>query len=648
MSESTSARRSKAQRVLALLAVILILVGCVGSGLIKTSFGSVELIEIQIPTKDGTFLHATIFRPKTATAENPAPLVIACHGYSTAQQMQDITAIELSRRGVVVVEMDAYSHGLSSTTIYDNSIDSLNKEARGIIPLVDFFSSPECWVDYIDQSKIGITGHSMGGNSTRNAIPYYGNLELAALEAAALPESSEGETITEEEAAYAASLNPISAAFLQSSIPPADEEKYVAYLCNVGMSYALYDAGAYRTVNGEGDMSKAPEALAFVNSVLDEDEKIDTVEMGRFYGNAEDGTLRVVYNTKTTHEFQYLSKEHSAAINEFFTKSFDLDTSLSPTDQTFRLRYALSGLGLLGLALIIPVFISMLLSTEYFKTIIVKTPKAKGGLVSSLDKGLFWGGWGVMTLVTIFCFVPIVKLSIKILPKAWNFKYAHYFTSTIMNIFVVWCVFIALVGLCIFLLVYNLRLKKQGWTVDDLGLKISAKSLGKVVVLAACVTLMMYNVVFLANFLFHAEFQVWWNVMAKVFTVDKLWMFLQYLPFFFFNMFVLSLTTNSTNRIEGQKHNLLIVVLGNILGALIVFAFSYIYLFSKGHYLPAWAEYRDGVINLIDFVTFTVFATIISRKTFEKTGTIWAGTFINAFIITFLQVGNTSTFVLLH
>lgn len=648
MNRLTSASKSILHRWLALTAVVLILVGCVGSFLIKTSFGSIELIDIQIPTKDGTFLNATIYRPKSATAENPAPLVIACHGYSTAQEMQDITAIELSRRGVVVVEMNAYSHGLSSTTIYDNSIDSLNKEARGIIPMVDYFASSGCAVDYIDKSKIGITGHSMGGNSSRNAVSYYGNLELEALAAAALPESSGGETVTSEEAEYAASLNPVKAAFLQSSIPPADAEKYLAYRCNVGISYALYDGGAYRTINGDGDMSTAPEALALVNSVLDDNEKVEIVDVGHYYGSAEDGTLRVVYNTKSTHEFQYINAEHSTAINEFFTRSFDLDTTLAPTDQTFRLRYVFSGLGLLGLALIVPVFISMLLSTEFFRTIIVATPKAKGGLVTKLDKGLFWGGWSANTLITIFCFVPIVKLSTTILPDAWNFKYTHLLTSTIMNVFVVWCVFIALVALIMFMLVYFLRLKKQGWTIDDLGLKINLKSLGKAILLAACVTLLIYNIVFLARFLFHAEFHVWWNVMAKVFTVDKLWMFVQYLPFFFFNMFVLSLTTNTTNRIDDQKNNLLINVVGNVAGALIVFGFSYIYLFTQGHYFPAWAEYRDGIINLIAFATLTVFATIISRKTFEKTGTIWAGTFINSFIITFLQVANTSTFVLLH
>lgn len=159
---------------------------------------------------------------------------------------------------------------------------------------------------------------------------------------------------------------------------------------------------------------------------------------------------------------------------------------------------------------------------------------------------------------------------------------------------------------------------------------------------------MVYIIAFLARYLFHAEFQVWWNIMAKVFTVDKLWMFVQYLPFFLFSMFVLSITTNTTNRIEGQKYNLLINIAGNVLGAAIVCSFAYIYLFSVGSYFAPWAEYRDGIICLIPYTVLTAFATIISRKSFEKTGTIWTGTFVNAFIITLVQVNNTSTFVLLH
>ena len=94
------------------VAIAFLLIGSIGASLVRTSGNTVQLIDTYIPDVEGTFIHATIFKPKTATAENPAPVVVTCHGYSDSGEKQDFAAIELSRRGVVVVEMDAKSHGL--------------------------------------------------------------------------------------------------------------------------------------------------------------------------------------------------------------------------------------------------------------------------------------------------------------------------------------------------------------------------------------------------------------------------------------------------------------------------------------------------------------------------------------------------------
>lgn len=503
--------------------------------------------------------------------ETGAPVVVTCNGYADTGEKQDFAAIELSRRGVVVFEMDALSHGLSSTSTYDSSPASTMGEAVGMISLVEFISNAE--LDYIDLSRLGITGHSMGGIATRVTYEHFGALETAALEAARLPESDGGEEITDAEFEYAESLNVISAAFFQSALPMPDVGAYGNYYRNAGINYTYYDEGNYTTSNGDGDLTDAPEALAFINSMLGEENAIDTVEIGKYYGSVEDNNLRVVYNVKTTHTFEYMTPASAACLIDFFTDCLSLDTDLSSSNLIFMYRFLFSTIGLIGLGLLITSFVYALLRTKFFGTICVRVPEPKAVLKSSSDKAVFWGSWLVIIVITVFCLVPVIRLD-------------------------------------------------------------------------ACVYTIFYVIVFAANFIFHFDFRIW-NMSAKVFIADKLVMFIEYLPWFMFFMVIQSLVTNTSNRIAGQKHNLLINVIGNTLGLLIIGVFAYTYLFTAGVSFPAWASAWDRVAQVFPFMLYTLATIIISRRCFEKTGSIWTGAFVNSFIVTMMLVTNTSNFYLL-
>lgn len=627
------------------IALGLLLLGSFGSGMIRTSGGSVQLIEMNIPDNSGTFIHATIFRPKTATAENPAPVVVSCHGYADSGEKQDFAAIELSRRGVVVVEMDALSHGLSSTSTFDSSPGSTFGEACGMIRVVDFIAKSN--IDYIDKSQIGITGHSMGGHATRACYEYYGALEKEALEAAAAPESDGGQEITEEERAYAASLNVITAAVAQSSLPSVNIEDYGNFFRPMALIYAVYDEGNFWCANGDGDMKDAPEAIAFINAALGEGNEISEVVPGKLYGSVEDGTLRAVYNPATTHTLEYLTPASGTALVEFFSQCIDMDMSIPAGNTIFLWRFLLSGLGLLGLAMLVPLLVIGLLQHKFFSEIIVSVPQARMRLENGKDKAIFWGSWLLLIVVTVLLLVPVIRLDAKIFPVVANMGYAKLYTSVNVNSFAIWDVFIALVTLAIFLVIYFTRLKKEGWTAKDLGLSISVRQLIRAIALALLVGCIYYVITFTIYFIFHVDLRLW-ALSAKPFTLDKISMWFQYLPWFFVYMFVQALVTNTTNRIAEQKKNLLINVLGNIIGLVIIIVFAYGYLFIVGTSFPAWATAWDRVMQCCPFIMYTGASVIITRKCFEKTGTIWVGTFVNTFIITMMLVSTTSMFLLLE
>ena len=99
------------------IALILILIGRLAAMALQTDFGKVTVKDINVLTDDQQYMHALAFIPKEASKDNKVPCVITSHGWLNSGEVQDAASIELSRRGIMVIAMDAYSHGLSSNVI---------------------------------------------------------------------------------------------------------------------------------------------------------------------------------------------------------------------------------------------------------------------------------------------------------------------------------------------------------------------------------------------------------------------------------------------------------------------------------------------------------------------------------------------------
>ena len=58
----------------------------------------------------GKVVSGILFKPKAATADNPLPGVVLTHGYLNNRELQLPFAIELARRGFVVLAVDREGH----------------------------------------------------------------------------------------------------------------------------------------------------------------------------------------------------------------------------------------------------------------------------------------------------------------------------------------------------------------------------------------------------------------------------------------------------------------------------------------------------------------------------------------------------------
>lgn len=140
----------KKQWALLSLAIALVLLGGALGALVQTAFGAVNVRDITIAGEHGEMIAGKLYVPDSATPEAPAPGILAIHGANNSSEMQDAYAIELSRRGYVVLAPDQYGHGGSDG----------NQESGWIGPAALRYLHA---LPMIDPDNIGIGGHSRGG-----------------------------------------------------------------------------------------------------------------------------------------------------------------------------------------------------------------------------------------------------------------------------------------------------------------------------------------------------------------------------------------------------------------------------------------------------------------------------------------------------
>lgn len=127
-----------------------------------TAWGKVEMTRMTLVSADGDEISAMLYKPKSATPETPAPCVMFCHGGNDMLEQGSAYALELARRGYVVVSWDYTGCARSdiptgpSETVPDPEYGLPTMGAETVWNTVKSFN-------FVDFSKIVASGHSMGG-----------------------------------------------------------------------------------------------------------------------------------------------------------------------------------------------------------------------------------------------------------------------------------------------------------------------------------------------------------------------------------------------------------------------------------------------------------------------------------------------------
>lgn len=616
------------------LALALVLISCIGASAIQTNFGKTEVYDFLLPCDDGMFVSAMIYRPLSATAETPAPLVVVSHGGANHKEMQDMNAVELSRRGMVVISVDRYYHGESSAATVGFN-DTMSSAVTAMVAAVEYGYG----LNYVDNTKIGVTGHSMGGGSTWASMAYFGRLYYTALKAAMDPASEGGEQITPTEYAYAKTFDKVAAGLPNSAASASTEAIFKVINANVGVLQGQYDEGGHSRPRGDSKyLPTDPEVLALVNSIMPEDGKLEEAELGKYYGDASAKKLRVFFNTPGTHTMQHFSKAAATNTVEFFEKALMHESGLAPTDHVWFVKALFNLLGYIGAFLFIIPFAVLVLRLPCFASLRQPTPKALPALKGTAGKLIFWGGLLLSGLVSYITLVPLGAISSGLFGSRSATALSSLFPATSVNIYIIWAIFNGLFSLGWFFAVYKLYGKKHGVVPAEMwGIRISFKELLLTVAAAAVIVAGFFSLVFAADYFFNTDFR-FWILAIRSFGADKIGIAIPYMIMFLLFYVANSISINCANRREGEKEWLNLIVLGiaNALGLLIAVAVQYITLYSTGtaKWGTAWLIVLFGIPLLIELFI----STFVSRFLYKETGKVWLGAFVNCAFISLIAV----------
>jgi len=602
---------------LLLSAVLVILFASFIASMIQTSGGRVNVQDIKIPTQNGQWVVADLYKPYSATRENPAPLVVIIPGFQRSKEALANVAIELSRRGMVAILIDPFAQGFSSASM---SRIAATTEGYGMFAVVEYAAGTPN-LNYIDKNRIGATGHSAGGNAAIRGANYFGR-----------------------EAIKTGKPSKLHSVFVSGYVLTLRDDVLKDVRSNVGVSYAFYDEGAYRNELKNGDMRFAPEAIRTVNSGLkSSNSSIEEVEIGRYYGNKLDRTLRIVHNEMVLHPFQPYITEATANQIEYFERVFDIDSDLSNQDQVWYWKELLGLISLIAALVAIVPMGRLLLKIPYFNPLVHPLPPAlpkPGGK----GKTLFWSMFIVGALIACFTYIPMAELSQKLFVAASTRQQTWFFPQRMNNAVMLWAVLNGSLGYLMFWLSYRFFGKKNGVTPRVWGIQTNRFELIRTFVLAFALFLFFFLFLFMVYYFFHVDYRFLF-MGVRTFQPPLLVLLAMYVPFFFIFLLSNSLRINGAMRFEGEPEwkSMLVGGFANSLGLMFIVVIQYLTFALTGtvYWTDGWLY-----VNLLFAVVPMIFVLpYFNRYFFNMTGRIYLGPMTTGLIFIMILISNTVIYI---
>lgn len=552
--------------------------------------------------------------PDNASVENPVPGVVVIHGGSNTKEMQMNNYIELARRGFVVLTMDMAGHGYSS-----QAVDALTHGTLGSEAAVEYLMSLGC----VDMERVGVTGHSTGGNSACFAVRELNK-----------PDS------TQKIEGLVSQCGTMGAAQLTPDV--CDD-----VIATIGVAY--YDE--FDTVYFDSpNILTSDKGKAMITRVYPDLE--GNIVDGQWYtpdgpiGDAAAGQALGVdaavcmVNPPITHPMFHFTKIGTGIVVDGMYDALGTPEGaeyIESSKQVWPVMVAFELLGLFGFFALMFPLVDLLVETPLFAGVKRKLVDNSGNKFKSAKEIL-------IVLVTVAVLVLIsFKTYDKYFPTGSSLVDQSVYAArgTVGNGVGVWTVICGLVLIIAIIVGYFVRRvlggKDSVSNPFEVGGLDSVNQFLRTTLFAFTVVILMHVPVYIARYVFNADFRICsFVVMAPELKRLPLVLF-RYLPWWML-FYIPNAIFNANSRYSDIPEWLstTICAIANSLALIIYIYIQYHHLYT---YDALWSP-NGGMAGIAAFaiVPCLAFAAYSARYIYKKTGNVWAAGTINALVMCTLTI----------
>ncbi|MFY0663161.1 MAG: alpha/beta fold hydrolase [Natronospirillum sp.] len=574
---------------LLVIGIALILLGGFLANRIQTASGEVNISSVRFAGNDGIITHARLYVPKGVSNNNPAPGIVATHGYINSNETQSGFAIEFARRGYVVLAPDQTGHGYSDAPAFANGFG-------GIDALAYMRTLP-----FVDSDNIGLEGHSMGGWSSLIA-------------AAVHPDGYRSVVI------QGSSTGTFGAPDGTATWPR-----------NVAVVFSKFDEFSELMwgVQVPTDIAGTDKLKALFNTA-------DDVEPGRLYGDIDAGTARILYQPAVTHPGNHFSSEAIGYAIDWFERTLEGGNALPASNQIWIWKEVGTLLSLIGMVLLIPAVVPAVANISLFRPA-VGSP--------SDSKPILGGGWWIGAV--IFMALPALTLfPFKGLSEAWGWTASAWLPQNITTQILVWATGVGVISAALFSAWHFLLNKKEGATAQHYGLVGSSGFTPATILhplgIALGVVGLLYLSLLVTAYLFNTDYRFWVFAIKPLSSLQFRIALRYVIPFCLFFTVVAVLLHGQLRQSHWSFGREFLINWALLMtGYVVLLLVQYIPLFLGGSLTiasePLWT------IIAIQFLPLMTIAALVFTVSYRTTGTVYTGAFINGMLVTGIVVASQAT-----
>ncbi len=526
-------------------------------------------------------MSALLYVPPNATAQLPAPGILAVHGYINSRETQDGFAIEFARRGYVVLALDQTGHGYSDGPAFANGFGGPDGLA--------YLRS----LDIVDKNNIGLEGHSMGGWTV-----------LAA--AAAMP-------------------NDYKSMVLEGSSTgkPFAAEGTTSWPRNTALVFAKYEEFPELMwgVEHARDVTQSPKLQAMFGTQ-------GPVEPGKEYGDLAQGTARVLYTPALTHPAEHISDEAIGHSLDWFARTLKGGTPRPSSDQIWFRKELGTLIAFVGFVVLLLGVFDGLLEAPVFSHLRLPAVADGSTPAQTTNKG---GRW--VTALLLSAFIPALTYYPAFALGGSLVTPSRFLPQGITNQVLVWAIINGLIALALMPFAPK-RASRSGIIGPSILIALVTVAVGYA-------ALWLADLAFKIDFRFWI---VALKLMsAKQFLIFLIYL-LPFTAFFVIALHILHRNFSTLGASRGALYltNILALTLGFIVlvGAQYLTMWLSGKLFNP---IPDPGFVPLSTIVAITFVPLLAICAVIATFTWRRTGTSFPGALICGLFVTWYVVAGTAT-----